>query len=89
MVALEGRWEEKKKKKNCFQMVYIPKRAVEVFFSFFHFHFWFLVFYCRVTRVARGVLFWGGGWAGLGLYTTQGKFALDWTTLQVHVTFSY
>lgn len=42
---------------------------------------WF--FNCRVTRVARGVL-----WVGFGVhYTTQGKFALDWTTLQVHVTF--
>lgn len=71
MVALEGRWEEKKKT-TAFKMVYIPKRVVEVclwsFFMIFFFLFWSLVFNCRVTRVARGVL-----WVGLGLYTTWGK----------------
>lgn len=49
MVALEGRWEEKKKK-AAFKMVDIPKRVVEVFLFFmififiFGFGFWFLVF---------------------------------------------
>lgn len=87
MVALEGRWEEKKKKTTAFKMVDIPKRVVDVFFFFLLFWFSFLVLwfwlYCRVTRVARGVL-----WVGLGFIIQHGEsFALDWTTLQVHVTF--
>lgn len=71
--------------------------VVEVFFSFFHFLFWYgfwfwsLVFYCRVTRVARGVLLWTLGWVGLGLglYTTWGKVLPSTGLLQVHVTFFF
>lgn len=66
----------KKRRKTAFKMVYIPKRVVDgVFFFFLLFWFWFLVlvFNCRVTRVARGVM-----WVGLGLYTTWRKFALDY-----------
>lgn len=66
-------------------MVYIPKRVVEVFFMIF-FSFLVFGFYCRVTRVARGVFFffflfcWALGWVGVH-YTTWGEsFALDWTT---------
>lgn len=84
MVALEGRWEGKKKKKNCF---HIPKRVVDVFFflSFifiFGGFFWFLVFNCRVTRVARGVFLgvWALGGVGVGVIYNMGQsFALDWT----------
>lgn len=50
-------------------------------FSLLGFFFWFLVFNCRVTRVARGVFF-GLGWVGVGVhYTTWGKFCprLDYT----------
>lgn len=45
-------------------------------FSFFIFGFWFLVlvFYCRVTRVARGVfLGWALGWVGVGVIYNTGK----------------
>lgn len=46
------------------------------------FGFWFLVFYCRVTRVARGVFLggWGLGWGWGSLYNIGESFALDWTT---------
>lgn len=52
------------------------------------FFFWSLVSNCRVTRVARGVFFFfGGHWVGVGVIYNMGEsFALDWTTLQVHVT---
>lgn len=95
MVALEGRWEEKKKR-NCFQDgIFTKEGGRSLFYDFLSFSFSFLVFgfwffYCRVTRVARGVLLWTLGWVGLGLglglYTTWGK-VLPSTGLQVHVTF--
>lgn len=81
----------KERRRTAFKWYMVPKRVVEVFLSdfFFFFGFWFLVFgfrffYCRVTRVARGVFC--GHWVGLGLYTTWGE-SLPSTGLQVHVTF--
>lgn len=53
-------------------------------FSFFPFHFWFwFLVLALLSRYSRGAwcFFWGGiglGWVGVH-YTTQGKFALDWT----------
>lgn len=85
------RWGKKKEEeKTAFRWYMVPKRVVEVpfflsSFSFLAFGFWFLVFYCRVTRVARGVFLFffvsiGLGWVGVH-YTTWGEsFALDWTT---------
>lgn len=65
MVALEGRWEEKKEEKLLSEWYMYQRGWLKSFFhfhfSFFIFGFWFLVFYCRVTRVARGVL-WALGW---------------------------
>lgn len=83
-----------RKKGNCFQMVDIPKRVVEVFSFFLLFWFWFLVFglwFLTVALLAWRVVFlfgWGLG-LGLGLYTTQGKFALDWTTYRYMLPFFY
>lgn len=85
MVALEGRWEEKKKR-NCFQMVYIPKRVVEVFFyevfffSFLVFGLWFLT----VALLAWRVVFCG---LGLGFIIQHGGKFCPRLDLQVHVTF--
>lgn len=77
-------------------MVYIPKRVVEVFFfSFFHFlffSFWFWFFLSRYSRGAWCSFFLGGvglGWGWGSLYNIGESFALDWTTLQVHVTFFF
>lgn len=73
MVALEGRWEEKKKT-TAFKMVYIPKRVVEVFSFFLSFSFlvlvfglWFLTVALLAWRVVFFFFFLGGGWVGLGL----------------------
>lgn len=85
----------RKKEEDCYRMVYIPKRVVEVpfFLSFlFIFGFWFLVFwFFTVALLAWRVVFFcfffvsiGLGW--VGLYTTWGK-VLPSTGLQVHVTF--
>lgn len=71
----------KKRRETAFEWYIYQRGWLKFFFydflsfSFLVFGFWSLVSNCRVTRVARGVL-----WVGLGLYTTQGKFALDWTT---------
>lgn len=94
MVALEGRWEEKKKE-DCFQVVYIPKRVVEVpfylSFSFlgFFWGFWFFTVALLAWRVVLFLVGVGLGWGWGSLYNMGESFALDWTTLQVHVTFSY
>lgn len=78
-------------------MVHVPKRVVDVFFSFFHFRFWMIFFFwslvsnCRVTRVARGVFFffwWALGW-GWGYIQHGGKFCprLDYTTGTCYLRF--
>lgn len=93
MVALEGRWEEKKESATKWY-IYIPKRVVEVFlsFSFLVLDFWFWFF--TVALLAwRVVFFWGWalgwGWVGVGVhYTIRGK-VLPSTGLQVHVTFFF
>lgn len=82
-----GRKEEEEKLPSKW---YIYQRGWLKFFfmifGFFFLWFWFLVFNCRVTRVARGVLLWTLGWVGVH-YTTWGKFIVkrffpstDWTT---------
>lgn len=70
-------------------MVDVPKRVVEVFSFFLSFSFLVLVFglwFLTVALLAWRVAFCGLGWGSL---YNMGKvfFALDWTTLQVHVTF--
>lgn len=75
-------------------MVHVPKRVVDVFFSFFHFRFWMIFFFglwfLTVALLAWRVVFFfffGGHWVGVGVIYNMGEsFALDWTTLQVHVT---
>lgn len=60
------------------------------FLSFLVFGSWFFT----VALLAWRVVFYCGHWVGLGwgwgsLYNMGESFALDWTTLQVHVTLFY
>lgn len=82
-------WGKKKEEETAFRWYMVPKRVVEVFFffSFFPFHFWFLVFvfgFFTVALLAWRVVFFfvsGGHWVGLGwgsLYNMGESFALDY-----------
>lgn len=90
MVALEGRWEEKKK--TTATKWYIYRRGwLNFFFLSFFLLFWFGLWFLTVALLAWRVVFcFGRGWVGLGLeFIIQHRENLPSTGLQVHVTFSY
>lgn len=74
------RWGKKKEEELLLNGTWYQRGWLKFFFMIFDFLFnilfWFLVFYCRVTRVARGVFsfffWWALGWVGLGFIIQHG-----------------
>lgn len=84
----------RKKEEKLLSEWYMYQRGWLMFFFFLSFSFlddfffglWFLTVALLAWRVVF-FFFFGGHWVGVGVIYNMGEsFALDWTTLQVHVT---